>query len=60
MYQDTICVEVGLGPDDIVLDGDSARPPKRGTAPHFLAHACVRCVKTVFGVCLYSLFFWYC
>jgi len=29
-------VEVGLGPGDIVLDGDPAHPPKRGTAPpHF-------------------------
>jgi len=26
--------EVGLGPGDIVLDGDPA-PPKRGTAPNF-------------------------
>jgi len=29
--------EVGLGPGDIVLDGDPA-PVKRGTAPHFSAH----------------------
>ena len=29
-------VEVGLGPGDIVLDGDSATPTERGTAaPHF-------------------------
>ena len=28
--------EVGLGPDDIVLDGDSVPPKKGGTAPlHF-------------------------
>jgi len=27
-------VEIGLGPGDIVLDGDPA-PPKSGTAPHF-------------------------
>jgi len=28
--------EVGLGPDDIVLDGDPTPPPKkRGTAPSF-------------------------
>jgi len=27
-------MEVGLGPGDIVLDGDPA-PPKRGTAPNF-------------------------
>jgi len=26
--------EVGLGPGDVVLDGDPA-PPKRGTAPNF-------------------------
>ena len=29
-----LCMEVGLGPDDIVLDGDQAPPPrKRGGAP---------------------------
>ena len=27
--------EVGLGPSHIMLDGDPAPPPKRGTAPHF-------------------------
>jgi len=27
-------MEVGLGPDDTVLDGDPP-PPKRGTAPNF-------------------------
>ena len=30
--------EVGLLPSDIVLDGDLAPPPKKGTAPHFSAH----------------------
>jgi len=29
--------EVGLGPDDIVLDGGTA-PPKRDMAPQFSAH----------------------
>ena len=33
--QMSLGMEVGLGPDDIVLDGDPA-PPKRGTAPNFL------------------------
>jgi len=33
-------VEVGLGPGDIVLDGDPAAPKKCGTAPQFLAHVC--------------------
>jgi len=32
--------EVGLGPGDIVLDGDPAPFPKRGTARQFLAHTC--------------------
>ena len=34
--------EVGLGPGDIALDGDSAVPPpkKGGTAPQFLVHVC--------------------
>ena len=32
--------EVGLGLDDIVLDGDQAPPPKKGTAP------------LIFGPCL--------
>jgi len=27
--------EVGLGPDHIVLDGDPALSPERGTAPNF-------------------------
>ena len=27
--------EVGLGPDDIVLDGDPAPPPLKGHSPHF-------------------------
>jgi len=34
--------EVGLGPGDIVLDGDPA--PRRDTAPQFSAH--VRCSQT--------------
>jgi len=35
--------EVGLGPGDVVFDGDPA-PPKRGTAPQFSAH--VYCDRT--------------
>jgi len=35
--------EVGLGPGNIVLDGDPA-PPERGTAPPFLAR--VYCGQT--------------
>jgi len=31
--------KVGVGPGDIVLDGDPV-PPKRGTAPQFSAHVC--------------------
>jgi len=31
-------MQVGLGPDHIVLDGDPAPLPQRGTAPQFLAH----------------------
>jgi len=39
MDQDITWKEVGLGPGDIVLDGDSALPKERGTAvPHFSAH----------------------
>jgi len=34
-------MEVGLGPGHIVLDGDPAPLPKRGTAPpQFSAHVC--------------------
>jgi len=34
-------MQVGLGPGHIVLDGDPAPPPQRGTAPaQFLAHIC--------------------
>jgi len=31
-------MEVDLGPGDIVLDENPARPPKGGTAPPILAH----------------------
>jgi len=39
--------EVGLGPGNIVLDGDPAPPTRKGGAqhPHFLAHVC--CGQTV-------------
>jgi len=37
-------MQVGLGPSDIVLDGDPAPPPQRGTAPQFSAH--VYCGQT--------------
>ena len=33
-------MEVGLGPGDIVLEGDPAPLPQRGTAPQFSAHVC--------------------
>ena len=36
--------EVGLGPGDIVLDGDPAPLPKKATEPHFSAH--VYCGQT--------------
>ena len=32
--------QVGLGPDHIVLGGDTAVPPQRGTAPQFSANIC--------------------
>jgi len=32
--------QVGLSPGHIVLDGDRAPPPQRGTAPQFSAHIC--------------------
>ena len=32
--------EVNLGPEDVVLDGVAAAPPKRGTALHFTAYVC--------------------
>jgi len=37
--------KVGLGPGCIVIHGDTAPSPKRGTAPQFLAH--VYCGQTV-------------
>ena len=36
--------EVGLGPGDIVLDGEPAPSPKRGHSPQFSARA--RCGQT--------------
>ena len=32
--------EVGLGPDDILLDEDPALATKRHSSPQFLAHVC--------------------
>jgi len=41
-----LCMQVGLGPGHIVLDGDTAPPPQRGSvAPPFSAH--VYCDQTV-------------
>jgi len=41
----TLGMEVGLGPDDFVLDGDSAPPPQKGgRAPSILEH--VYCGQT--------------
>jgi len=37
-------MEVGLGPDHIVLDGEPALLPKKGTEPEFLSN--VRCGQT--------------
>ena len=33
-------MHVGLGPGHIVLDGDPARPPRKGHSPQFSAHIC--------------------
>ena len=35
-----VAIEVGLGPGQIVLDGDPAPPPKMDTASQFSAHVC--------------------
>jgi len=40
MIKMKLSVQVGLGPGHNVLDGDSAPPPQRGTAPQFSAHIC--------------------
>jgi len=50
-----LCMEVGLGPDDIVLDLDSAPPsPKKGQSPQFSAHLyCSQtagCIKIPLGM----------
>jgi len=37
-------MEVGLGPGHIVVDGDTAPLPQKGTDPQFLAH--VYCGQT--------------
>jgi len=47
-------MEVGLDPGHIVLDGNPA-PPKRGTAPHYLAN--VYCGHTVAHVSALVNFF---
>ena len=45
-------MEVGLGPGDIVLDGDPC-PPKGGDSPQFSAHVCcgqtAGCIRTPLG-----------
>jgi len=33
-------MEVGLGPGDIMLDGDPSPPFLKGHSPQFLAHVC--------------------
>jgi len=33
-------MEYGRGPGHIVIDGDPAPPPQRGTGPQFSAHVC--------------------
>jgi len=43
-YQTVVC-PVCLGPNNIVLDGDPARPKRGSASPQFLAH--VYCAKTV-------------
>ena len=35
-----LCMQVGLGPGHIVLDGDPALLPQWGTGPQFSAHIC--------------------
>jgi len=40
-----IGIDVGLSPDHIVLDGDPAHPPPRGTSPQFSVDVC--CGQTV-------------
>ena len=35
-----LCVQVGLSPVHIVLDGDPAPPPPKGHSPQFSAHIC--------------------
>jgi len=39
-----LAMDVGLGPDDFMLDGDPAPLPKRGRSSQFLAH--VYCGQT--------------
>ena len=39
-----VCMEVGLSPGNIVLDGDLAPPPQNGHSPQFSAH--VYCGQT--------------
>ena len=47
-------MEVGLGPGHIVLDGESAPLPKKGTEPQFSAHFYCRqtagCIKMPLGI----------
>jgi len=46
-------MEVGIGPGHILLDGDAAPPPQRGTALHCSAHVCcgqtAGCIKMQLG-----------
>ena len=48
--------EVGLGPDDIVLDGDPAPPPPKGAEPppqfsaHFYSGQTAGCIKMPLGM----------
>ena len=49
--------KVGLGPGHLVLHGDPAPPPKRGTASQFLAH--VYCGRTVVHLSYCWALVWY-
>jgi len=56
MDQDTLGTEVGLGPDDIVLDGDPAPHPQKGGGPprqfsaHFLCGQMAGWIKMPLGM----------
>ena len=57
LVKTSLCTEVGLGPGDIVLDGDPAPLPKKGHAPNFRPMSIVAKRSPISATAEHLLFF---